>query len=118
MLMQGVMVRQIILWRVISGASSYSLTNVSHKFAYSPQFCPNIEFPHHKTRDRLIGQWTFNWIFDKGEKEVNVHKYLYHRKGSLSLPKRMNFRKSSKRPLTPPHFWKIMLRVFLEAKQP
>ena len=33
-------------------------------------------------------------------------------KGRLPLPKRMNFRKSSKRPLTPPHFWKVMLQIF------
>ena len=35
-------------------------------------------------------------------------------KGSFPLPKRMNFWKSSKRPLTPPppHFRKIMLQIF------
>ena len=33
-------------------------------------------------------------------------------KGRIPLPKRMNFRKSSKRPLTPPpHFRKVMLRI-------
>ena len=36
-------------------------------------------------------------------------------KGSRPLPKRMNFRKSSKRPMTPPpHFRKIMLQIFSE----
>ena len=35
-------------------------------------------------------------------------------RGSLSLPKQMNFRKSSKRPLTPPpHFRKIIVADFL-----
>ena len=39
--------------------------------------------------------------------------YIATHKGSLPLPKRMNFRKSSKRPLTtPPHFRKIMLQIF------
>ena len=32
-------------------------------------------------------------------------------KGRLTLPKWMNFLKSSKRPLTPPHFRKIILTV-------
>ena len=34
----------------------------------------------------------------------------------MALPKRMNFRKNSKRPLTPPppHFRKIILRFFQE----
>ena len=40
---------------------------------------------------------------------------LIHFKRRLPLPKRMNFRKSSKRPLTPPpHFRKIILRFFQE----
>ena len=39
----------------------------------------------------------------------------YTAKGRLPLPKRMNFRKSSKRPLTPPpHFRKVMLQIFSE----
>ena len=47
--------------------------------------------------------------------------FLYNRhcrvgKGRIPLPKRMNFRKSSKRPLTPPpaHFRKVMLQIFSE----
>ena len=35
-------------------------------------------------------------------------------KGRMAPPKRMNFRKNSKRlltPLPPPHFWKIILRI-------
>ena len=39
---------------------------------------------------------------------------LIHFKRRLPLPKRMNFRKSSKRPLTPPHFRKVMLQFFSE----
>ena len=36
-------------------------------------------------------------------------------KGSRPHPKRMNFRKSSKGPLTPPpHFRKVMLQIFSE----
>ena len=33
-------------------------------------------------------------------------------KGRVLLPNRMNFWKNSKRPLTPPHFWKIILQYF------
>ena len=32
-------------------------------------------------------------------------------KGRVTLQKWMNFRKSFKLPLTPPHFWKIILRI-------
>ena len=35
-------------------------------------------------------------------------------KGRVTLPNLMNFRKNSKRPLTPPpHFWKIILQIFI-----
>ena len=34
--------------------------------------------------------------------------------GQVTVPKRMNFRKNSKPPMTPPHFRKIMLQLFLE----
>ena len=39
-----------------------------------------------------------------------------YNKGRLPLPKRMNFRKSSKRPFPPPpaHFRKVMLQFFLK----
>ena len=36
-------------------------------------------------------------------------------KANPGPPKRMNFRKTSKRPLTPPSFWKTMLRFFWEV---
>ena len=39
------------------------------------------------------------------------HIYLQN-KGRLWLPKRMNFRKSSKWPLAPSHFRKIILQIF------
>ena len=38
--------------------------------------------------------------------------FHFHSKGSIPCPKRMNFWKSSKRPLTPPSFSEIMLRIF------
>ena len=41
---------------------------------------------------------------------------IYNGKGCLTLPKQMNFRKNSKRPLTPPHFQKIMLQIELKKK--
>ena len=41
-----------------------------------------------------------------------LKKWRIMTKGSIRLPKRMNFRKSSERPFTPhPHFRKIMLRI-------
>ena len=40
----------------------------------------------------------------------NIPDILSH-KGRMAPPKRMNFRKNSKRPLTPPHFRKIILRI-------
>ena len=33
-------------------------------------------------------------------------------KECLTSPKRMNFRKSSKQPLIPPHFRKVILQIF------
>ena len=33
-------------------------------------------------------------------------------KGRVTLPKWINFWKHSKRPLTPPHFWKIILQMY------
>ena len=35
-------------------------------------------------------------------------------KGRIPLPNQMNFWKNSKRPLTPPHFLKIILQFFSE----
>ena len=34
--------------------------------------------------------------------------------GRMTLPKEINFRKSSKQPLTPTHFGKIMLKIFYQ----
>ena len=36
-------------------------------------------------------------------------------KGRVGLPNRMNFRKNSKRPSTPPHFQKIILQMFYKG---
>ena len=55
---------------------------------------------------------------EKAIASVPGYKILTYRtaKGSFTLPKRMNFRKGSKRPLTPPpaHFRKVMLQFFSE----
>ena len=48
-----------------------------------------------------------------GRSRMMAFQWAHPPKGSLSLQKRMNFRKSYERPLTPPpSFSKIMLRIF------
>ena len=42
-------------------------------------------------------------------------QHAHEKKGRLAPPKRMNFRETSKGPLNPPHFRKIILQFFLKA---
>ena len=61
------------------------------------------------------GDFLLTWLLISKTKQLSSKLS----KGSLPTPKRMNFRKSSKRPLTPPpHFRKIILRIFHKAVQP
>ena len=59
--------------------------------------------------NRAMLQCVFQGVAGMGSR----YRLARRPKGSLSVPKRMNFRKRSKRPLTPPpHFRKIILQIF------
>ena len=66
----------------------------------------------------LVGlKWLQAFIVDFGcfgvNKFPNAEKLVLDCEGRVTLPKRMNFQKSSKRPLTPPSFSENHVTYFL-----
>ena len=71
---------------------------------------PNKELQHQYLNHVKIA-WKFSQK-QRGPFNTFLKKsFFFETKGRMAPPKRMNFRKNSKRPLTPPHFWKIILRI-------